>query len=136
MSNPTPRYTSSRFVLATGFAQLPKGTPMSDMQKVFACSLVIDQETAVIADASFTFLMGLTEEFLQGLVIGRKLPEEWNELQRRFARGSSLLPRGPFYKRFTPPLTDIWKQPNIIAQDEVLLVVYGEKIPQKICSQT
>lgn len=82
MSNPTPRYTSSRFVLATGFAQLPKGTPMSDMQKVFACSLVIDQETSVIADASFTFLMGLTEEFLRGLVIGHKLPEEWNELQQ------------------------------------------------------
>lgn len=82
MSDPTFRYHSSRFILSTGFAQLPKGTPMSEMQKVFACSLVIDRQESVIVDASFTFLMGLTEEFLRGLVIGRKLPEDWHDLQK------------------------------------------------------
>lgn len=82
MSDSPFRYQSSNYILSTGFAQLPKGTPMSDMQKVFACSLVLDREESIVVDASFTFLMGLTEEFLRGLVIGRKLPEDWNELQK------------------------------------------------------
>ena len=82
MSESTFRYQSSNYILSIGFAQLPKGTPMSDMQKVFACSLVMDLEKSIVVDASFTFLMGLTEEFLRGLVIGRKLPEDWNDLQK------------------------------------------------------
>ncbi|MBO8165005.1 MAG: DUF3870 domain-containing protein [Brevibacillus sp.] len=75
------RYASERYVLATGFAQLPKGTPLSEQQKVFACSLVFDREEDRVTDASFTFLMGLTEAFLRNLVIGRRLPHEWNKLQ-------------------------------------------------------
>lgn len=72
------RYTDPKFVLATGFAQLPKGTPMSDMQKVFACSLVVDRTERRIVDASFSFLMGLNEQFLKGLVIGLIIPDDWN----------------------------------------------------------
>lgn len=82
MSNPNPRYISSHYLLTTGFAQLPKGTPLSEMQKVFACSLVIDKQDGTVVDASFTFLMDLTEEFLRGLVIGRKIPEDWEVLQQ------------------------------------------------------
>jgi len=75
-------YTDAKYVLATGFAQLPKGTPLSEMQKVFACSLVIDRTENVVVDASFSFLMGLNEDFLRGLVIGARLPEDWNNLQQ------------------------------------------------------
>ncbi len=77
-----PRYADPRYVLVTGFAQLPKGTPLFETQKVFACSLVIERDEGRVVDASFTFLMGLTEEFLRGLVIGRKLPEDWHDLQQ------------------------------------------------------
>ncbi|MGD8189745.1 DUF3870 domain-containing protein [Brevibacillus ginsengisoli] len=82
MSHSPFRYQSSNYILSTGFSQLPKGTPMSDVQKVFACSLVIDRDEGLVVDASFTFLMGLNEEFLRGLVIGHKLPENWNEMQK------------------------------------------------------
>lgn len=88
MSDPKPRYVSSEYLLTTGFAQLPKGTPLSEMQKVFACSLVIDKRDGKVVDASFTFLMGLTEEFLRGLVIGRSVPDDWDiisqEIRSRF----------------------------------------------------
>jgi hypothetical protein len=77
-----PRYASPDYVLVTGFSQLPKGTPLSENQKVFACTLVLRRETGEIVDASFTFLMDLTEEFLKGLVIGRTLPDDWNDLQQ------------------------------------------------------
>ncbi|UFJ41631.1 DUF3870 domain-containing protein [Brevibacillus humidisoli] len=76
------RYSSDSYVLATGFAQLPKGTPLSEQQKVFACSLVFDQTDDRVVDASFTFLMDVTEEFLIALVVGRRLPDEWKELQQ------------------------------------------------------
>ncbi|WP_232698177.1 DUF3870 domain-containing protein [Brevibacillus daliensis] len=80
---PAPRYAADKYVLATGFAQLPKGTPLTDTQKMFACSLVIDSTTDGVVDASFSFIMGLNEEFLRGLVIGTTLPRDFDLLQKR-----------------------------------------------------
>lgn len=74
-------FVSKKHILVTGFAQLPKGTPLTEMQKIFACSLVIDRTDGTIVDASFTFLMELTENFLKQLVIGKKFPEDWEEIQ-------------------------------------------------------
>ncbi|AYK05391.1 DUF3870 domain-containing protein [Brevibacillus laterosporus] len=88
---PLPRYTDDAYILATGFAQLPKGTPLTDSQKMFACSLVMDSRTDLVVDASFTFLMGLNEEFIRGLVIGAYLPAEWEKLQATI-RKRALVP--------------------------------------------
>ncbi|WP_139491286.1 DUF3870 domain-containing protein [Brevibacillus dissolubilis] len=81
MNQSVPTYADPKYVLVTGFAQLPKGTPLSENQKVFACALIIDSTDGAVVDASFTFLMGLTEQFLRGLVIGHRLPEDWHKLQ-------------------------------------------------------
>ncbi|MFC8689645.1 DUF3870 domain-containing protein [Brevibacillus porteri] len=83
MNRTTPRFVDAKYQLVTGFAQLPKGTPLSESQKIFATTLIIDRTDGRIVDASFTFLMSLTEEFLRGIVIGKKLPDDWDQLQNQ-----------------------------------------------------
>ena len=51
-------------ILSTGFAQLPKGTPLYEMQRIIACVLVIDTVEEIIVEASFSFIMNLTNEFI------------------------------------------------------------------------
>ena len=82
MNHSYQQYLDPRYIMSTGFAQLPKGTPLSEMQKVFACSLVFDRLEGRVVDASFTFLMDLNENFMRGLIIGRELPDEWHALQQ------------------------------------------------------
>lgn len=75
-------------VLVAGFAQLPKGTTLYEIQKVIGCVLVIDKETKVIADASFTFVMGLTNDFISSMVKGKSIEtgiqEVIDEIEERF----------------------------------------------------
>lgn len=75
------KYKDPKYVLVTGFSQLPKGTPLFETQKIFGCSLVIDRTDDRVVDASFTFLMDLTHNFIRGLIIGLKVQEEWDHLQ-------------------------------------------------------
>lgn len=63
-------------VLVAGFAQLPKGTPLFETQKVIGCILVIDTETDVIKKATFTFIQELTNEFSSSLILGYSIVEE------------------------------------------------------------
>lgn len=70
-------------ILVTGFAQLPKGTPLTETQKMFACTIVIDQRDGTIVEASFTFLMKLTEDFLRAMIIGKRYPDDWEEIQQQ-----------------------------------------------------
>ena len=58
---------NDHYVLTTGFAQLPKGTPLFEMQKIIACVLVIDTDEEIVVEASFSFLMDLTNEFICSL---------------------------------------------------------------------
>ncbi|MBN6185450.1 DUF3870 domain-containing protein [Aneurinibacillus sp. BA2021] len=76
------KYTDPNYILVTGFAQLPKGTPLFETQKIFGCSLVMDRTDDRVVDASFTFLMDVTRDFIRELVIGRRLPDEWESLQQ------------------------------------------------------
>ncbi|MBM4763727.1 DUF3870 domain-containing protein [Bacillus sp. B15-48] len=62
-------------VLVTGFAQLPKGNPVYEVQKNIGCVLVVDVETDVIIEATYTFLQELTNSFLSGLLRGRSLKD-------------------------------------------------------------
>lgn len=63
-------------VLVAGFAQLPKGTPLFETQKVIGCILVIDSETDIIKKATFTFIQELTNEFSASLILGYSIVEE------------------------------------------------------------
>ena len=63
------------YVLVAGFAQLPKGTPVFELQKVIGCILIIDTEREIIVDGSFTFIKDITNNFLSSLLKGKSLKE-------------------------------------------------------------
>ena len=81
---------NNNYVLTTGFAQLPKGTPLFEMQKIIACVLVIDTDEEIIVEASFSFIMNLTNEFISSL-FGRSIHngiEEINkQIEKRYIAG-------------------------------------------------
>lgn len=105
---------NSNHVLVTGFAQLPKGTPLTETQKMFACSIVIDQRDGTIVEASFTFLMKLTEDFLRALIIGKKFPDDWEEIQRQIhnqylvpTQGAVIQALRVAFERYTKDVNEI-----------------------------
>ncbi|WP_232700110.1 DUF3870 domain-containing protein [Brevibacillus daliensis] len=61
------------YVLVAGFAQLPKGTPIYEIQKMIGCVLIIDKDTETIIDASFTFLMSITNDFISSFFRGKSV---------------------------------------------------------------
>ncbi|BAQ08581.1 hypothetical protein OXB_0109 [Bacillus sp. OxB-1] len=63
-------------VLVAGFAQLPKGTPVFELQKVIGCVLVVDTQTHIIEKATFTFIQAITNEFLATIVEGRSIMDD------------------------------------------------------------
>lgn len=75
-------------VLTAGFAQIPKGTPLSEISAMVGCVLIIDADRDVICDASFTFVMDKTSEFLVGLLLGKSVADGIQEItqvvQERF----------------------------------------------------
>ncbi|MFJ8257883.1 DUF3870 domain-containing protein [Peribacillus asahii] len=73
-------------VLATGFAQLPKGTPLFEMQKIIACVLVIDTAEEIIVEASFSFLMDLTNEFICSFIKGRSIRNGVEEITKEIEK--------------------------------------------------
>lgn len=76
-------------MLVAGFAQLPKGTTLYETYKTIGCVLIIDKENDRIEDASFTFLMGLTNEFITSLVKGKSVRNGIDamieEIEKRFS---------------------------------------------------
>lgn len=73
-------------VLATGFAQLPKGTPLFEMQKTIACVLVIDTDEEIIVEASYSFLMDLTNEFISSLIKGKSIRNGIEEITKEIEK--------------------------------------------------
>ena len=75
-------------VLVAGFAQLPKGTTLYEVQKTIGCVLIIDKVTDRIEDVSFTFIMDLTNEFIVSLIRGKSVRDGLDpiiqEIEQRF----------------------------------------------------
>jgi hypothetical protein len=75
-------------VLTAGFAQIPKGTTLYEVSTMVGCVLIIDTDDDVICDASFTFVMDKTSEFLVSLLIGKSVADGIQEItqvvQERF----------------------------------------------------
>ncbi|WP_442598521.1 DUF3870 domain-containing protein [Neobacillus sp. D3-1R] len=61
------------YVYVAGFAPLPKGTPVFELQKSLGCLLIIDKETDIIVDCDFTFIKDITNNFLSSLLRGQSL---------------------------------------------------------------
>lgn len=67
-------------LLVAGFAQLPKGTPLYEVQKTIACVLIIDTESDIIVKSSFSFIMDLTNDFISSLVEGKSVKNGIDEI--------------------------------------------------------
>ena len=63
-------YYSSRSIIVSGFAQLPKGSTAYEAFKVVGVVLVIDPDTTQIIDADFTFVTTLSAKFLASIIVG------------------------------------------------------------------
>lgn len=61
------------YVFVSGFAPLPKGTPVFEVGKSIGCLLIIDKETDIIVDCDFTFLKDITNNFLSALLRGQSI---------------------------------------------------------------
>lgn len=70
-------------VLTAGFAQIPKGTTLYEVSTMVGCVLIIDADDGVICDASFTFVMDKTSEFLVSLLVGKSVAGGCRRLRRR-----------------------------------------------------
>jgi hypothetical protein len=81
-------YTDKNTVLAAGFAQIPKGTTLYEVSTMVGCVLIIDVDTDEICDASFTFVMDKTSEYLAGLLRGKIISDGLGDIpqviQERF----------------------------------------------------
>lgn len=73
-------------ILTTGFAQLPKGTPLYEMQKIIACVLVIDTSTETIVEASFSFIMDITNEFICSFIIGESIHDGVKDITKKIEK--------------------------------------------------
>lgn len=75
-------------VLTAGFAQIPKGTTLYEVSTIVGCVLIIDADHDLICDASFTFVMEKTSEFLVALLVGKSIASGMKEItpvvQERF----------------------------------------------------
>ncbi|WNC16197.1 DUF3870 domain-containing protein [Brevibacillus brevis] len=81
-------HSGKNTVLTAGFAQIPKGTTLYDVSTMIGCVLIIDADRDVICDASFTFVMDKTSEFLASLLLGKSVADGIQEItqvvQERF----------------------------------------------------
>ncbi|MED1780622.1 DUF3870 domain-containing protein [Brevibacillus fortis] len=69
-------------VLTAGFAQIPKGTTLYEVSTMVGCVLIIDVDAEVICDASFTFVMDKTSEFLVSLLVGKTVADGMQEITK------------------------------------------------------
>jgi hypothetical protein len=81
-------------VLAAGFAQLPKGSTLYEVQKVIGFVMIIDKTTDIIIDASFTFIMDLTNQFISHLVRGYDIKRGTEPLIERIREQFLAPPQG------------------------------------------
>lgn len=85
---------NENYILVTGFAQMPKGTTLYEVQKVIGFTMVVDKRTDIIIDASFTFIMDLTNQFISNLVRGYRLSQGIEPLLERIRNHFLTSPRG------------------------------------------
>ncbi len=73
-------------VLVAGFAQFPKGTPVHEQYKVIGCILIIDITTDIVVEATFTFLIDTTRNFVSSIVTGQSLKNGITDIVKEVER--------------------------------------------------
>ncbi|MFO3720051.1 DUF3870 domain-containing protein [Staphylococcus felis] len=63
------------YLIVVGFAHLPKGTPLYEVHKYIASVLKVDTNNHTIVDASFNYLLPLTNEFITTLIKNYKVTD-------------------------------------------------------------
>lgn len=77
------KWADPYFVCASGFAELPKGSPAYELYRVVAFVMIVDTRTDEIVDAGFSFVLDQTNEFVRSLVIGENVLTGVENIHRR-----------------------------------------------------
>jgi hypothetical protein len=77
----TPSMTAPT-IFVTGYAKLPAGITASELSKMLGIALEIDPADGRVVRADCTLVTRLAKEFFAGLVEGRHLPGEIDEVVR------------------------------------------------------
>ncbi|MEL7564560.1 MAG: DUF3870 domain-containing protein [Dehalobacterium sp.] len=68
-------FDEKNYVLVSGFAQTPKGTPLNEIYKSTSAILLVDKRTHCVINSDFCVVSPLTREVLQKLIQGYCLAE-------------------------------------------------------------
>lgn len=80
-------------ILVAGFAQLPKGTSIFEVQKLIGCILIVNTETNIIEKATFTFIKDLTNEFVASLIMGHSLVDDVDKITENIEKRLLIQPQ-------------------------------------------
>ncbi|HHV65385.1 MAG TPA: DUF3870 domain-containing protein [Peptococcaceae bacterium] len=72
---------TKRRVIVSGHAVAPQGTVLYETKKLITVVLEIDWETGIVLDAETTFMTSLSNTFLKEIIVGRKLPEDFDTIK-------------------------------------------------------
>lgn len=78
------------FILVSGFAQTPKGTPVNETYKHIGAILLIDKNTNRIIKSDFTVVSDLTKEILQDLIQDYCIDEPFENLVNKTKRHMAI----------------------------------------------
>jgi hypothetical protein len=78
------------YVLVSGFAQTPKGTPLNEMYKHIGVQLLVDRKSNRIIKSDFSVISSLTKEVLQDLVQGYCIDEPFGNLENKIKKHMSI----------------------------------------------
>jgi hypothetical protein len=70
---------NTNIVLFSGYARLPGGTVSSEIYGVMALVILVDIQTGIIVEAECTLSTQMAENFVQRLLVGKKLDSEIEE---------------------------------------------------------
>ena len=62
-------------IFVTGVAKPSQEDPIANIYKVFFLSLVVDQETGMVIDATCNTAREMTKDFIRSLLVGRSLAD-------------------------------------------------------------
>lgn len=101
-------------VLVAGFAQFPKGTPVYELHKVIGCILIVDKNDEIIVDATFTFLMDTTRDFIKSLVCGQSIKEGIGPLIEKMERQINI----PGQKALIQSFINAYERYRLLKEEE------------------
>jgi hypothetical protein len=106
----TPRYHFSNldqdnkclnwedYAIFSGHAKLPTGIATYELLKIISCAIIVELETGVVKDASFTAISPMTGSFISSLLIGWCIHDGIHIIEERFDKHCHLSSKKAFLK--------------------------------------